>query len=76
VGLQGVDGEASAHPSGRAGFHAQGLETGTVEPRTVRKPQAKSSLAVEKLPLHFQVLLIHPGSARCFSASPVPKEIW
>lgn len=33
---------------------------------TVRKPKAKSCLAIEKLPLHFQVLLLHLGSAHVF----------
>lgn len=40
-GYRGSGGTASARPSSRMGIHGQGLETGTMEPSTVRKPKAK-----------------------------------
>ena len=72
--LGGVEAEASTRPLGRAGLHGQGLETQTVEPLTVRKPKAKCCLSVDMLSLCFQMFLLYPGSAQCFSAYLVSQR--
>lgn len=71
-GFRGSGGTASACPSSRTGIHGQGLETGNFN---CEKTQGQACLAVEMLSSHFQVLLLHPHSVQCFSASPVPEEI-